>query len=208
MKRTILNTILLSLLALAMVPLSAQTLSDKDREYLINHLQKTRQILLEEVKGLSKAQANFKPGAESWSVAECVEHIALSEDLILSTVTDQVMQTPATPERKPEMEGKDEQILKIIVDRSQKAQAPAPIQPKGTWNSLKEAIAAFQEKRKKTLEFSRSTQEDLRSHIFPHPAPVIGDLDAYQWLLFLSGHSERHTLQIQEVKAHPDFPGN
>ena len=37
--------------------------------------------------------------------------------------------------------------------------------------------------------------------------PGLGQpLDAYQWLLFISAHSERHTKQILEVKADPNFP--
>jgi hypothetical protein len=31
-------------------------------------------------------------------------------------------------------------------------------------------------------------------------------MDAYQWLLFLSGHTMRHTAQIREVKAGAAFP--
>jgi hypothetical protein len=31
-------------------------------------------------------------------------------------------------------------------------------------------------------------------------------LDAYEWVLFVSAHSQRHTKQIEEVKADPNFP--
>jgi hypothetical protein len=31
-------------------------------------------------------------------------------------------------------------------------------------------------------------------------------LDGYEWVLFVAGHSERHTKQINEVKADPNFP--
>jgi hypothetical protein len=37
-------------------------------------------------------------------------------------------------------------------------------------------------------------------------SPVGQPLDAYQWVLYLSAHSERHTKQILEVKADPSFP--
>jgi hypothetical protein len=35
---------------------------------------------------------------------------------------------------------------------------------------------------------------------------MLGPLDAYQWILLISAHSERHTKQIEEVKADPNFP--
>ena len=31
-------------------------------------------------------------------------------------------------------------------------------------------------------------------------------LDCYEWILFLTAHSERHLKQILEVKADPGFP--
>jgi hypothetical protein len=31
-------------------------------------------------------------------------------------------------------------------------------------------------------------------------------MDAYQWLLLLAAHTERHTAQIEEIKADPKFP--
>jgi hypothetical protein len=36
--------------------------------------------------------------------------------------------------------------------------------------------------------------------------PAVQEADAYQWLLFLSAHTERHTKQIEEVKATAGFP--
>ena len=53
-----------------------------------------------------------------------------------------------------------------------------------------------------------STQDDLRDHFRDHPVPAIGTLDAYQWILLISGHTRRHTAQILEVKADPNFPKN
>jgi hypothetical protein len=32
------------------------------------------------------------------------------------------------------------------------------------------------------------------------------DLDAYEWVLLIAAHSERHTKQINEVKTDPNFP--
>jgi hypothetical protein len=30
--------------------------------------------------------------------------------------------------------------------------------------------------------------------------------DGYEWLLFIAAHSRRHTEQLEEVKADPNFP--
>ena len=194
--------VLVSLLVVAGAPLRAESLTKAERERLVNHLQKTRQFLLDEVAGLSEAQANFKPAEDRWSIAECAEHITLSEDFLRGAV-GQAMQAPAAPERKEELKGKEDQVLQFVTDRSQKFQAPEPLRPTGRWDSLEAIIEVFKASRKKTLDYAHSTPEDLRSHIVAFPT---GDMDAYQFLLFLSGHTERHTLQIQEVKAHAAFP--
>jgi hypothetical protein len=194
--------VLVSLLVATRAPLRAESLTKAERERLVNHLQKTRQFLLDEVAGLSEAQANFKPAEDRWSIAECAEHITLSEDFLRGAV-GQAMQAPAAPERKEELKGKEDQVLQFVTDRSQKFQAPEPLRPTGRWDSLEAIIEVFKASRKKTLDYAHSTPEDLRSHIVAFPT---GDMDAYQFLLFLSGHTERHTLQIQEVKAHADFP--
>jgi hypothetical protein len=55
-----------------------------------------------------------------------------------------------------------------------------------------------------TLAFVNSTQLDLRDHFVDHP--VIKTLDPYQWMLLISGHVPRHTEQVLEVKADPNFP--
>ena len=62
----------------------------------------------------------------------------------------------------------------------------------------------FKESRDKTIAYVDHTQDALRDHFFDHPA--FGTMDGYQWILLISGHSNRHVLQINEVKADPNFP--
>jgi hypothetical protein len=37
-------------------------------------------------------------------------------------------------------------------------------------------------------------------------ALVGGNMDVYQWFLMISTHSQRHILQIREIKAHAAYP--
>ena len=73
----------------------------------------------------------------------------------------------------------------------------------GGFNTPEAALKNFEQSRAKTIALANS-RDDLREHAAPHP--VFKQLDAYQWLLFLSGHSTRHTAQSQEVKATSGFP--
>ncbi|MGA8540262.1 MAG: DinB family protein, partial [Terriglobales bacterium] len=98
----------------------------------------------------------------------------------------------------------DEIILTRVPDRSHKAQAPEFLKPTNRWATREELTMAFEDSRKATMDYVRTTNDDLRDHFAPHP--VFGTLDAYQWILLISAHSERHTKQIEEVKADPNFP--
>ena len=185
---------------------SGQTLTQADRAKAVAELEGSRQAFLDATKGLSPAQWNFKAGPDRWSIAECAEHIALSEEFIFGVVTKQVMSTPVTPEKRDAVKGKDESIVKLLQDRSHKATAPEPIDPVKHHLSADEAMKQFIASRAHTIEYIKTTKDDLRDHFFDHPVPAIGTLDAYQWIMLISGHSRRHTLQILEVKADPNFP--
>ena len=98
----------------------------------------------------------------------------------------------------------DALILAALPDRSNKRQAPPQFVPTGRWTE-EETLDHFLKSRAKTIQFLESTP-DLRAHVVD--SPLGQPMDAYEWLLFMAGHSERHTKQILEVKADPNFPKN
>lgn len=198
---------LLVIFALTMtLAAAAPTLTQAERDSAVAELQGSRQAFLDATKGLTPAQWAFKAGPDRWSIAECAEHIALSEDFIFGVVTDRVLKSAPAPEKRAAVKGKDEMLVKMLQDRTHKATAPEPIDPVKKPMAAEDSVKQFLASRAHTIEFIKTTQEDLRDHFQDHPAPPIGTLDAYQWILLISGHSRRHTLQILEVKADPNFP--
>jgi hypothetical protein len=181
------------------------TLTKEEREAAINHLKETKEGFLNDVKGLSEAQLNFKTSPERWSVAQCIEHIALAENSIMGLVQNNQKQ-PADPSKHSEVKTTDADVWARVTDRSHKATAPEFLKPSNKFKNSEEAVKAFVEQRDKNIEFVQTTNEDLRDHFMPHPA--LGPLDDYQWILLIAAHSRRHTLQIEEVKADPGFPKN
>jgi uncharacterized damage-inducible protein DinB len=185
-------------------PAAPVTLTSQERDAALAGFQATRNQFLQAISGLSEAQWKFKPAPDRWSVAEVAEHITVSESTLLQLVQTQLMQTPAAPEKREQVKGKDEIVLQKVPDRSVKAQAPEFLRPTGRWASEGEVVSAFEKYRQATMDYVRSTNDDLRDHFFDHPK--LGMLDGYQWLLLISAHSQRHTEQINEVKADPNFP--
>jgi hypothetical protein len=180
----------------------AQTLSQADRDKALSHLEITRQGVIDATKGLSSAQWNFKPAPDRWSVAQVTEHIAAAEDYLRGMVTEKVMTAPPRPAGE-DVAAIDEMVVKMIPDRSTKRQAPEPLVPSNRFGSPEGSLKHFLEARATTEDFLKKTA-DLREHAVD--SPLGKKLDAYEWILFISAHSERHTKQILEVKADPNFP--
>ncbi|MFY9841832.1 MAG: DinB family protein [Terriglobales bacterium] len=180
------------------------TLSPEEREAALKSLQATHDAFLKSIAGLSEQQWRFKPAPDRWSVSEVSEHITVAESSIFGLVQSKFMTSPADPAKRAEAAGKDEIILLKVPDRSHKVQAPEFLKPTNRWASEAELVKAFEDSRQVTMDYIRSTNDDLRDHFGPHP--VLGMLDAYQWILLISAHSDRHTKQIEEVKADPNFP--
>ncbi len=182
----------------------AQELTGVERQKAVAELEDSRQRLIVIVAPLTEAQWRYKPGPDRWSIAEVMEHLAVSEEAILGVVTGPLMSSPADPSRRSEVAGKDEAVLKMIPDRSVKFQAPEMLRPTGRFAAPADATAAFEKGRAATIEFVRTTGDDLRDHFYEHPAMRL--LDGYQWILLDAAHSRRHTAQIEEIIASPDFP--
>ena len=184
-------------------PSASTSLTPEEREVALKNLQATHDAFLKSIAGLSEKQWRFKPAPDRWSVAEVSEHIAVAESSIFALV-QKIMSSPADPSKRAEVAGKDDKILLQVPDRTHKVQAPEFLKPTNRFATREENIKAFEDARAATMNYVRTTNDDLRDHFGPHPA--LGTLDAYQWILLISAHSARHTKQIEEVKADPNFP--
>jgi len=179
-------------------------LSDQDRQKAIHVLTKTRQILLDAVDGVTENQARWKPSPDRWSILEYTEHLAVSDDGLVALV-QKSLQTPARTETPDERRERESKIRATVIPRGVN-QAPHALRPSGRFASLADAVAAFLAARGRSLNYAATTQDDLRSHFSPHP--VLGELDAYQWLTGNAHHAETHAAHIREIKGLEGFPSS
>ena len=199
MKPIVRAMLLVLLLALAA---PAQELSKEDLEKGVKHLTGTRDVIVEATKNFSDAQWNFKTAPERWSVAECLEHITVTEEFLFNVVSDDMKKPPAESSDPAAERVTDDKVLAMVTDRTQRFQAPEPVRPAGRWGTPQDTLKEFLQLRARTLDYLKTTP-GLRANVSDSP---LGKLDAYQRLLFLSGHSERHFKQMQEVMADANFP--
>lgn len=177
-----------------------QNVSAEDKEKGVKLLEQTRQGVLDATKGLSDAQWKFKPAPDKWSVAEVLEHITLAEDFLYENGAEKALKGTASAADR-DYKKTDATILAMVPDRTTKFKAPDMLVPTGRWSPA-ETLEHFEKSRARNIEFLKTTA-DLRGHTADSP---MGSTDSYEWLLFIGAHSERHTKQMLEVKADPNFP--
>ena len=193
-----------SLVTLAMAvavasSVSAGPMTIGDRQRLVAHLEMTEAWLNSEVHGLSDAQLHFKMTPQSWSVEEVVMHLAIAEPQYWDQF-NQSLKKPANPEFKPQ--ATDAQMLWYGIDRTQRTTTGDARVPRDQFPDMKASLASFARLRAEMMKVAKDSQEDLRGRQF-----LTASQDLYQWFLMISTHSQRHIMQIREVKAHRSFPG-
>ena len=202
MRTKSLASVLIALLLMTgAVAASAQEVTQAEKEKALQYLETTKKGVLEATKGLSEAQWNFKQAPDRWSVAQVMEHIAAAEDFIRGMVKEKIMMAPAG-EPGRDVKKTDEGVLAMVPDRTTKLQAPEPLVPINRFGSPEASLKHFVESRTTTEDFLKTTS-GLRDHVTDSP---MGKLDGYEFILLIAAHSERHTKQINEVKADPNFP--
>ena len=200
-KKTLAGALAAVFLGTMAVAASAQEVTQAEKERALQYLESTKKNVLEATKGLSEEQWNFKPAPDRWSVAQVMEHIAAAEDFIRDVLKEKVMTSPAG-EAGRDVKKTDETVMAMVPDRTNKVQAPEPLVPTNRFGSPDGSLKHFVESRASTEDFLKTTS-GLRDHVADSP---MGKLDAYEFVLLIAAHSERHTKQINEVKADPNFP--
>lgn len=177
-------------------------LTQKERDDAAAYFNETQSNLETSLKGLSADQLKWKPNDSTWSVADCVEHIALSEKNLFDWAMG-TLKEPANPAKRSELKLTEEMIKKILTDRSFKVKTREGFIPTGQFGDAWKSLEEFKIKRAGHIAYIKETKDDLRNHFAELP---FGWVDSYQLLIFLSAHTQRHILQMEEVKANPNFP--
>lgn len=170
-------------------------MTDGERQRLVAHFEMTEQWLVSELAGLSQAQYEYRMTPESWSIKDVVAHLSIAEPQYWTQVQESLKQPVGY-----KSESTDAAILWYGIDRTNRTRTGEARVPSGK-EDLEQALAGVRALRATMVRFAKSTPEDLRGRQL-----VGGNMDVYQWLLMISTHSQRHILQIQEVKAQPGYP--
>ena len=175
-------------------------MTGSEREFIIRHLIGGREALFAPIAGVSSAQACFRTDPDRWSIRDCVEHVAVTEDVLF----DLIMRGADSPSGVALSPDKDVRLAAVTVDRSRKFAAPEAVRPTGRFASVAEAAQHFRASRERSLIFARECASDLRRRFTIHP--LLGEIECWRCLVLLALHPARHAAQIEEIKQYPAFP--
>jgi uncharacterized damage-inducible protein DinB len=156
------------------------------------------------VSNLTEAQGNFRPTENQWTIAEIVEHVSIVNDGFLRITHKLLKEAEAAPKPPKADLNLGHTSLDENGEQRGRFQAPERVHPKGgapiedSLAKLRATLAGFAEIQ------SRLEAVDLSEQMFPHPA--LGPFSAYQWMVLLGEHEDRHRGQIERLKAATGFP--
>ena len=195
---TMLRTLLLATLIAVPATGVAGPLTDGDRQRLLAHFELTESWLASELAGLTPAQLAFRTSPDAWSIRDVVEHLAIAEPQYWKQLEDSLAKPLPASAYTPQ--ATDAGILWYGIDRGNRQRTGEARVPDGRFKTAAAAHAAFVKLRATMKAKAKTSADDYRGR------PLIdGNMDVYQWFLMISTHSQRHILQIREIKAHAGY---
>lgn len=173
-------------------------ITPSDRQQLLDILTASAGRFQAATSRLTQAQWDHRPAPGKWSPAHLAEHLALSEE-VMPRLARKALAEPGSSRDEVLVREQDAEIIESMQDDAWHGNATEALQPKRNFASGAAAAGTFLERRARTMDYVRNTDDPLREHTFPHPA--YGPLDGYQWLLMLAHHSDRHVRQIERAAA-------
>jgi hypothetical protein len=166
---------------------------------VMDYVEEKRKELLASFADARTDRLQRHPAPDRWSVAEIVEHLRLVESGVARLVSKRAAQSKAAG---AEEEKCSESVMSSF-DRHRSAlsaaavQAPATVRPRGDVD-MAEALTGLESSRQALREAAASASNVALGQI-RHPHPILGDLDLYQWLIFVGDHEDHHTRQIKRT---------
>jgi hypothetical protein len=157
-------------------------------------LEKNSQEAIEFVGACTKEELAYTP-EDKWSILGIMEHILLTERLILTFL----MKRPDRVAETDEIVGY-EKLNKLIVQfRARKIKAPEMLHPKGDIGSAAEFGEKFLKQRELLKNCIATGRIVIDNGIHKHP--FLGEMTIRDWLNFIPLHARRHLDQAAELLA-------
>jgi hypothetical protein len=156
---------------------------------------------------LTQEQLNWQPAPASWSIGQCLEHLAVATEVYLPPIASALDVAPrgVADEINPGAPSRWF-IRNFIAPSTVKARAPGKIAPGSSVDPaiLDRYLAAHVSARELVV---RAANYDVNRIRFKNPFVPLIRFTVGTGLEIISKHAMRHLQQAERVKNSPGFPG-
>jgi len=168
---------------------------------LVEYADDMRAALLDIAATVPADRFTERPAPERWSAGELLEHLARVESgcaRVIAKRAARARESGVGPEHEDSsmLGALDDRPLR---DRSRKLTAPEIVAPAGGFDRERALEALATSRAELTRAVADADGLALREVRHLHVA--LGELDLYQWILFVGQHEERHLAQLEEIAA-------
>jgi hypothetical protein len=182
-------------------------------KYLPEVLSQIKQVS-EEVKRqfspFSPVQLNWKPSSDQWSIAQCLDHLMVTNKLYFRVLNDAIKE--GRRQRWLEKQSWIARILGRIMVRSlgpeprQKMRSPSSFRPEQSAIAAN-IVAQFLKHNEELIQVVESTDQIAHDGlILTSPASKWVVLPVKDAITIIANHELRHLRQAQRLAVLPDFP--
>jgi hypothetical protein len=165
----------------------------------MKYVEEKRAELLRKLEGVDRGLIAQRPPGDKWSVAEVLDHLQMVESGVARLIAKRVTKAREGGLGKEESSESILGSIDFMGDTLDNApiQAPEQVRPRANADPDK-AIAALTAARQ-SLREAATLADGLALGEIKHTHAVLGELDLYQWIVFLGRHEARHTRQIERT---------
>jgi len=183
-----------------------------DLQSVLDDFDKSDQEARRIIEGLTDEQANWQPSPASWSIAQCLNHLAIGNKMYAAALREAMAPANASgkPRRDPIRPGG---WFSAYFLRSMEPPA------KQKWKAPKKIVPASRIGAAEALDAFLRADDDLRAVVrdgapldlnrirFHNPFVAIFRFTVATGLLLMAAHNRRHLWQADQVRHAPGFPG-
>ena len=171
----------------------------------MNYVEEKRKELLQSFAGVPGDRLCRRAAIDSWSVAEILEHLRMVESGIARLITKRVGQAReaglgeenSTASVMPSFDRYSTMLSSMVM------QSPTTVLPRRDID-ISDALEGLDSSRE-ALRAAAVSANGLSLGEIKHTHPILGELDLYQWLIFVGQHETRHKKQIERtLKSIPE----
>ena len=158
-----------------------------------------RSALLSAARAVPADRWTERPAPDRWSLVELFEHLYRVEHSCARVIAHGAAEARAAGHP---METHTHSVLgaldaRALRDRTQRREAPERVAPTGTWTA--EQAAAQLAASRDELHQAMQDADGLALGTLRRTHARLGELDLYEWILFVGEHEARHVQQAAEI---------